>query len=265
MIAEVHTAEGALRYDLSRPFDLSAPIYFDGRSARAFSLPAAEREPVRAGAQPLNVGGGGSVNCDGLVLYPHGNGTHTECVGHVVSDEVFVRDVAPAGLLPASVITVLPTRRSDANEAYGGDTDGEDEIITAAAITAAWPAPAGERAVVIRTGAERDVFSGTNPPYFTDDAAELLRTRGVDHVLVDLPSLDREHDGGALSAHRAFFGLAPGQRSLGETQLPPRTITEMCRIPDACHDGRYLLSLGVAPFASDAAPARPVLFALETP
>ncbi len=38
---------------------------------------------------------------------------------------------------------------------------------------------------------------------------ELLVTRGILHLVVDLPSLDRLEDAGMLTAHRIFFGLPP--------------------------------------------------------
>ena len=41
------------------------------------------------------------------------------------------------------------------------------------------------------------------------------------------------------------------------------TITEMIFVPDTVEDGLYALSLQVAPFVADAAPSRPLLFALE--
>jgi kynurenine formamidase len=263
VIADVDTGAGTARCDLSRAFDLSVPIYFDERSARAFGLPHASHEPFRAGAFVGDVAQGGSVNCEVLELAPHGNGTHTESVGHVVGDPISVHDVAPRALLHTRVVTVAPARLGDCDETYGGAHADDDLVVTRAALLSAWPGGGGERALVLRTGGFRESYNGTNPPYLTDDAARLLRERAIDHVLVDLPSLDKEDDGGALSAHRVFFGLAPDQKALNHQTLPPRTITELCHVPAECADGRYLLSLGVAPFVTDAAPARPLLFALE--
>ena len=99
-------------------------------------------------------------------------------------------------------------------------------------------------------------------PYLTEDAARLCAA-GFHHLLVDLPSVDREDDGGGLYAHRAFWGLDDGQTALGDKPAPTRTITELCRLPAPVGDGLYLLSLQVAPLAADAAPSRPVLFAFE--
>jgi hypothetical protein len=42
-----------------------------------------------------------------------------------------------------------------------------------------------------------------------------------------------------------------------------RTVTEMIHVPRELDDGRYLLELGVADFALDAAPSRPRLYPVE--
>ena len=85
--------------------------------------------------------------------------------------------------------------------------------------------------------------------------------RGFDHVLVDLPSLDREDDGGLLGAHRAFFDLPPRATRI-HGPPPRRTITEMIAVDTRVADGLYALALQLAPIAADAVPSRPLLFAL---
>ena len=105
-------------------------------------------------------------------------------------------------------------------------------------------------------------FSGTNPPYLTVEAAALLRERGVRHVLVDLPSLDREDDGGLLAAHRAFFDLPVGVGASDvevDMEPPPRTVTELIAVDDDVAAGLYALFLQVAPILADAVPSRPLL------
>ena len=90
-----------------------------------------------------------------------------------------------------------------------------------------------------------------NFKHFTNKLVE----RGVDHLLLDLPSVDKEVDGGALKSHRAFFGV----------DIKPRgsaTITEFVFTPDIAPDGLYALNLQVAPFDLDASPSRPVIYPL---
>jgi hypothetical protein len=107
-------------------------------------------------------------------------------------------------------------------------------------------------------------YDGASPPaYLTAAAGALLADLGCDHVIVDLPSLDRMSDGGKLAAHRAFFGLPAGSRALSAATRGHATITELAFIADEVADGRYLLDLQLAPIASDAAPSRPLLFPIE--
>ena len=53
--------------------------------------------------------------------------------------------------------------------------------------------------------------------------------------LVDLPSVDREVDGGRLEAHHAFWGLPDNPRH-------HCTITELVYVPSNAPDGMYLLA-----------------------
>lgn len=52
-------------------------------------------------------------------------------------------------------------------------------------------------------------YTGTDPPYLLPSLARWAVEHGVQHLLLDLPSADREDDGGHLQAHRAFWGLPP--------------------------------------------------------
>ncbi len=98
-------------------------------------------------------------------------------------------------------------------------------------------------------------YSSTNPPYLQVEAIEVLNKSGVKHLLIDLPSVDKELDGGVLAFHHAFWGV-PDNPKLD------KTITEFIFVADAIADGRYLLNLQVAPFENDAAPSRPVIYPL---
>ncbi len=121
-------------------------------------------------------------------------------------------------------------------------------------------------AVIIRTlpnAADKTIrtYTQTNPPYLTPQAMKFLREElKTQHILVDLPSVDREDDGGVPS-HCAFWGINK-LVSLNLPQIPYSTITELCYVPDNIVDGIYLLNLQVASFDLDAAPARPVIYPL---
>ena len=90
-----------------------------------------------------------------------------------------------------------------------------------------------------------------------------LNEIGVAHLLVDMPSIDRIFDEGKLSNHRIFWNVAQNSFEISEESFVNKTITELIFVPEEIADGRYLLNLQIAPFAADASPSRPILFAIK--
>lgn len=204
---------------------------------------------------------GASCNCSTITLTPHCNGTHTECAGHLTRDAMDAHRVVPAGLLPTLLLTVRPVAASMSNESTEPAPKAGDFLITRQAIAERWSGrPSFEaRALVVRTNAP----GGDTPPYLTRDAAQLLVERGIEHLIVDLPSVDRAQDEGRLTAHRVFFGLPRDSRALADAKRPNCTITELASIPDEVAEGPYLLELQVPAIAGDAVPSRPLLYAIQ--
>jgi hypothetical protein len=267
MILSFSLAGRSYRFDAAAPLDISIPLDFNGAGPNAFGLPMAEAHSAEAGSFVGDTRRGGSCNCETVTFNPHGNGTHTECIGHITDERVSVGEMLRDGLIPAIVLSVAVGPAGDASAPAG------DVVVRRGAVEDAL-ARLGDvpreffRALAIRTlpndGAKRSgAYSGANPPYLTIDAMRLVRELGVEHLLVDLPSVDREDDGGALAAHRIFWG-APLR---GEPMAGPfngRTITEMIYVGDAIADGPYLLDLQIPHFMLDAAPSRPLLYGVET-
>lgn len=264
----VEVASRTATVGLDRGFDLATPISLDEAAPIAFGLPAPTKRAFEAGGFVGDTRRGGSANCFTITLTPHGDGTHTETVGHLVDDPVPVGERIAHELVLARVVTVAPARRDAVDDAYAGTRAPDDAVIAAGALDHTLPYAAAEnvRALVVRTAPEAErrgrAWTDTNPPYLTDDAARAIADAGIVHLLLDVPSVDRENDGGGLSAHRAFFGLAPGQRTLDGAPTA-RTVTELIVVPDACPDGLYLLALSVPRLGLDAAPSRPVLYPLD--
>jgi hypothetical protein len=128
----------------------------------------------------------------------------------------------------------------------------------------------GCRALVIRTlpnGPDKQSRDYDVEPaaYFSSDAMHWIVARGIDHLVVDLPSVDRAADAGLLTAHRLFWGMPPNAVLAQHATRAHATITELAYIDDVIADGLYLLNLQVAPFNSDAAPSRPLLLQLIAP
>jgi len=94
------------------------------------------------------------------------------------------------------------------------------------------------------------------------DAMALIIEHGFDHLLVDLPSIDRAYDEGRLECHRLFWGLPQGSHDLDGIEPSHRTITELSFVPNDIKDGNYLLQLQITNFIRDAAPSRPLLFSI---
>jgi hypothetical protein len=89
--------------------------------------------------------------------------------------------------------------------------------------------------------------------------AERLLCFLIQHLLIDLPSVDKEKDEGKLLAHKAFWNVT----DVNDLNLDARleaTITEMIYVPDNVADGSYLLNLQIASFENDASPSKPVLY-----
>jgi hypothetical protein len=71
------------------------------------------------------------------------------------------------------------------------------------------------------------------------------------------------YDEGRLTNHHIFWQVDENTHHLNEHTEHHKTVTEMVYINNAINDGHYLLSLNIAPFQSDAAPSRPLLYPLE--
>jgi hypothetical protein len=258
-----------LRTDLSTGTDLAIRMDLHGPQPRHFGAPPAHAEPLQLAGFSGAVATGASCNCEVVSLIPHCNGTHTECAGHLTREPLDAFRVVPAGLIPALLLSLAPEPAAAAGEDTDPAPAATDLLITRRALERAWPraVPFAARALVLRTlpnpqeTRHRD-YSGQTPPYLSRAAAQLLVERGIEHLVVDVPSIDREHDAGRLTAHRIFFGLPPGATELARAQRAQATVTELAYVPDALADGAWLLQLQVPALSGDAVPSRPLLFAL---
>ena len=119
------------RLDTSMSRDISTGITFDPEAdPSAFGLPFADARPIEVEEFIGDIQRGGSVNCSSLTINPHGNGTHTECVGHITKDEMTIADLEIPALLSAWFISVSPVRFDETAESYPGTSEPDDLIIT---------------------------------------------------------------------------------------------------------------------------------------
>jgi kynurenine formamidase len=251
-----------------RPIDLAIPLDFAGPQPRFFAASPASAEPLCAGSFTGNVATGASCNCATYTLAPHCHGTHTECVGHVTAPAASLASITPVAPALALLVSVEPRPLGD--DAAGKHAAADDPVVDRRSLelaAAPWTA-AQWTALVVRTLPNppskcQRAYAGSCPaPYFRPDAMAWVVERGVSSLVVDLPSLDRADDGGALAAHRVYWGLPAGASDVRVATRARALVTELAYVPDAVRDGLYLLDLQVPAFVADAAPSRPVLYGL---
>lgn len=232
---------------LDKCLDISLKLNPDKWGANAFYAPAFQAEPVVHGNFIGSTKKGGAVNFLNLKLNPHGNGTHTECVGHIAQEAVTINDTLRTFHFPAELISVYPEKQ-----------DNGDRVVTKLQLEQAIRYRGVAEALIVRTlpndsDKKNRNYSGTNPPYFDVSAIEFILDQGFKHLLIDLPSVDREEDEGKLASHKAFWNY-PNEISNG------RTITELIFANNEIKDDLYLLLLQIGPFEIDVSPSKPVLF-----
>jgi len=240
------------KVDFSKPIDISITLTNTDENPIAWYIEKPVIEPVRFGDWVGKVSeGSSSTNFNNIFFNPHGHGTHTECLGHITKEFYSINQSLKTFFFLAELVSVEP------------ELQGEDLVITRAQIKKALNGKTPE-AIVIRTLPNKNEkrskkYSNTNPPYLDEKASEFIRENGTRHLLIDLPSVDKEHDEGKLLAHKAFWNVKDVD-NLNEDARLDATITEMIFVPDEIQDGNYLLNLQIASFENDASPSKPVLY-----
>lgn len=234
--------------DLSKPLDISIPLSASKSNVNAWYIGEPMIEPVVTDDWIGSVSKGSSVNFNNIFFNPHGHGTHTECVGHITKEVHSINKNLKQFFFLAEVISAAPEKYFD------------DYIISKKQMELLLKGKSPE-ALVVRTMPNMKEkksrrYSNTNWPYLTDDAMIFVRECGIKHFLIDLPSVDREHDGGKLTVHKAFWNVEAEVRM-------DCTITEFIYVPNKVKDGSYILNLQIAPFENDATPSKPVLYKIE--
>lgn len=244
--------ENGKRIDTSKPIDISLPLSTGDNNTNAWYCESPVIEPVRTEAFLGSVKEGGTVNFRNITFNPHGNGTHTECLGHISKEVYSINDRLQTFFFTARLITVAPKHKKAFPE--------NDLVIDQEMLEEAFEGPDVE-AIVIRTlpnnNKQGKDYSNTNPPYLTEDAMKWVIEKNFTHFLIDLPSVDREFDDGKLAAHHSFWNYPDRTDSI-------KTITELIMVPDKVHDGNYILNLMIAPFENDASPSKPVLYEISS-
>ncbi len=232
------------------PLDISMPLHDHKVQPECFWAEPVAFETIRVGDYVGSVAEGGSTNYKRIHVTPHGNGTHTECYGHIAADaDATIHNCLKRFLFVAQLITVEPQKQPN------GDLVVmlEDVLDMLGGIK--------PEAVILRTLPNSDDkltrhYSGTNPPYLDHRIGQYLAENDIQHLLLDLPSVDRESDEGKLLCHHAFWQYPENTRC-------GATITELIYVPDNIPDSLYLLNIQIASLQLDASPSKPVLYRLQ--
>jgi arylformamidase len=237
-----------LTADLNQPIDISIPLKEGMETVNCFWATYMDVAPVRMGSFVGSTQEGGNVNFKTVKFTPHGNGTHTECVGHISKEIYTINQSLKQFHFASQLISVYPQKQENGDRVITKD-QLEGELIE------------GIQAIVIRTQPNDDLklrtnYSGTNPPFIHHEAVEYLVNHGIEHLLIDLPSVDREEDEGKLLAHKAFWKYPENTRVNA-------TITELIYVDNKVKDGLYLLNIQIASFELDASPSKPVLYKMS--
>ncbi|MGB0882795.1 MAG: cyclase family protein [Vicingaceae bacterium] len=231
--------------DLSDPIDISMGLRADKTNPTAWYVSEPRFEPVMENGFVGDVNLGGAVNFRNIFFNPHGHGTHTECVGHISKERYTINDCLKQFFFLANVVSVSPEQKES------------DSIITLSQIKNVF-INNGAKAIVIRTLPNTNMkltkqYSSTNPTFVEDKAIQYLIDNGIEHLLIDTPSVDKEEDDGALISHHTFWEYPNNIQA-------QRTITELVFVPSSVEDGTYFINIQIASFENDASPSKPILY-----
>ena len=253
MEAIIKHPSGDYSIDFSKPIDISIHTNAENHSSRAWYVDPIKIEIIRTDQFVGSVAEGGSTNFRNIHFNPHGNTTHTECVGHIANEVFDINKSLKQYFHKAQLISIQPER---VETEYSEWVKKDDLRITFAQIKSISLEDCNT--LIIRTLPNQEIkknknWSSTNWAYLEPEAASYLASKGIEHLLIDLPSVDREFDGGALLAHHAFWNYPNNTRMNA-------TITEMIFVPDNVKDGIFFINLQPASFVNDASPCRPVIY-----
>ncbi len=253
-----------IQVDFSKGKDISIPLFFNGEQPNTYGVDKATAKPYQDGQFIGDTRKGGPCNFETYSFTPHCNGTHTECIGHITDERIDILSSLNEEMIPATLISITP---KSTNENYIPCLNNDDLVITKEDLELQLKDvnPGFLKGVVIRTlpnseSKKNKDYMKVDPAFFSIEAMEYLVGLGVQHLLVDTPSVDRLFDEGNLSAHNIFWETK-GKELNPNSQN--KTITEMIFAADSLKDGVYLLNLQIPAFVSDAAPSRPVLYKIN--
>ncbi len=277
--------------DLSKPLDISMPLQAGTQdktlNANCYYAEEPTFETIRfEGVFIGSVAEGGVCNYQRVSLTPHGNGTHTECYGHLNNQEkenITINQCLKTFWFVARLVSLEPTKINESdleNELQNEEfnqlkqiAEIGDEVVLKKNLEEKLTELEKENnnsipyeALIIRTLPNSDTkktrnYSGQNPPYLEPSIGKFLANKNINHLLLDLPSVDREWDKGKLSVHKGFWNILDNNGKNDFSQVRKNaTITELIFVDNQIKDGIYLLNIQIPSLEIDAVPSKPVLY-----
>lgn len=251
-------------FDVSQSSDLSIPIIFNGAQPNTYGVAKASSVVYQDNEFIGDRRKGGPCNFETYKITPHCNGTHTECIGHITNERISILSSLKDIFIASTLITVSPKSSTDS---YIPELTSSDLVITKDDLLALLRDTPDYllNGLIIRTIPNSDFKKSQDymklpPSFISNDAMTYIRSRGVKHLLIDTPSVDRLFDEGNLSSHNIFWDT---KNKNYNPNYKDCTITEMIFVDNNIDDGSYMLNLQIAPFVSDASPSRPIIFKLN--
>ncbi len=261
MLIQISHIDQNYTVDLSKPIDISIPLKNGIENPNCFNAPVPQFSPLQDGNFIGDTRNGSPVNFYNVHINPHGNGTHTECVGHISEERFYINDCLKQFHSIGILISITPMLMED--DYVITKESIEKELVNHQALI---------HTLIIRTlpnstNKLTQNYTNTNPIYFTDAAMQFIVEINVQHLIVDLPSVDKEKDEGKLSTHHIFWNYAKSENVNAEKKnenilRTNATITEMVFVPSEITDGIYFVNTQIMPIELDASNSKIILFAL---
>ena len=259
-IAEITLKEKKYKIDLNNFYDLSIPIKIDSKSPSFY-----DKNPLKIkyykdkNGEVWDLKKGASCNVPVIDLNIHCGSTHSECRSHITKESIYISEILDNSFIPCLLISLIP-KNDIGNDSYHYNIDNDDFIINQLALEKKLDKfkNSNIKALVVRT-LPNDVDEillknyDNDPNYFfSNEAIKYLVSFGIEHLIVDTPSIDKLNDGGTLGNHKIFWNLnKKGNKN---------TITELAIINNDINDGLYLLCINILNLRLDASPSRPLIY-----
>ncbi len=229
--------------NLNQPVEIGITLRDGSKNPNCFYASSPAFEPVKSGDFVGCIKEGSPVNFYDVKFNPHGNGTHTECSGHVFNNGLVMAGLLDSYFFPAVLVSISPSAEGVVLRKDVGEI------------------PEWVEAVIIRTLPNNKdklekIYSGKDPAFLETSLLDYFAKIGIKHLMVDLPSVDPEKDGGLLAGHKAFWNSLHGDRTRC-------TITELVYVGNEVEDGYYMVNLQFPSMELDAVPSNPILYKLN--